>query len=93
MLEVVGSPWTVYNTAVDIAMMRAIQDHKIKGFVIEPPLIIQSKSSPSSVQNDPVVTWRGLLMDSTLDRIWRDEGLNVQPITWEETQHDPSIWQ
>lgn len=93
LLEVVASPWTSYTVGVDTAMARAHKDGKINAFLVDPPLIIQTKESKSTVQNGGAEDWRGLLMDSTLDRVRKDKGLPVKQLTWENTKNDPNVWQ
>ncbi|GAA5989023.1 hypothetical protein JCM10908_006274 [Rhodotorula pacifica] len=45
----------------------------IKSFSITPPLIVQRKDGPSDLQKGNGSRWRGLLRDSTVRRIRRDE--------------------
>lgn len=92
LLRLVNSPWIAYQSAIDLLVPKLIRQRRIKAFVTEPPLVIQSKDSPSSIQPGTGSPWRGLLMDSTLDRIWRDAGESVQRLTWAETRDDPCIW-
>ena len=92
LLELVNSPWVAYQSAIDLLVPYLIKQKKVNAFLLEPPLIIQAKAAPSSIQTGTGNAWRGLLVDSTLDRIWRDEGHEVKPLTWEDTREDPSIW-
>lgn len=93
MLETAGSPWTVYSGAVDTAMVRAHLDGKLSAFVVDPPIILQAQEWPSSIQGDRPAGWRGLLMDSTLDRIKRSKGETVKPISWNDTIQDHAVWE
>lgn len=92
LLSLVDLPWVAYQSAIDLVVPKIIKDGQINGFVLEPPLINQAKKAPSSIQTGTGNAWKGLLMDSTLDRIWRDEGLHVPQPTWDETKEDPAIW-
>lgn len=54
---------------------------------MEPPLIIQRKDGPSDIQKGVGSKWRGLLSDSTVERIKRAEGM------WtEEEEREASVW-
>lgn len=92
LLELVDDPWTAYQSAIDLLIARRIREERVKAFVTEPPLIIQSKRFDSALQPGKGNAWRGLLMDSTIDRIMRSEGMPAENLTWENTQHDPCIW-
>jgi len=63
----------------------------IQAFSMEPTVIIQSKELSSDIQTGLGSNWRGLLSDSTWDRILRDEGHDVKQLTYEETKYDPAI--
>lgn len=65
-------------------------DH-IRAFSMEPPVIIQSKELSSDIQEGIGSTWRGLLADSTWDRILRDEGQYVKQLNWDDIKSDPAI--
>lgn len=71
------NPWHAYSTAVDLVVPSLLYHHQVpkySTFSIQPPLIIQRKDSPSSLQAGKGSKWRGLLGDSTVERIKRDEG-------------------
>lgn len=63
----------------------------IQAYSMEPAVIIQSKELSSDIQNGLGSNWRGLLSDSTWDRILRDEGHDVKQLTYDETKYDPAI--
>lgn len=92
LLELVDDPWTAYQSAIDLLVARRIKEGRIKAFVIEPPLVIQSKRFDSALQPGKGNAWRGLLMDSTMDRILRGAGQIPEDLTWQTTQSDPCIW-
>ena len=80
-----SEPWSAYQAPVDNAIPTLMKTGDLtQAFSVDPPLIIQSKDSPSDIQPGTGSSWRGLLSDSTLDRIWRDEGKEVPKLTWEE---------
>lgn len=61
-------------------------------YSIDPPLVIQAKDLDSDIQPGKGSKWRGRLADSTLDRIWRDQGKQVQQVPWEvEWETDPAV--
>lgn len=53
---------------------------------------MQAKISASDIQQGKGSAWRGLLADSTLDRIHRDEGAKVPMLTWEEADKDAYVY-
>lgn len=63
----------------------------IYAYSLEPPLIIQSKELSSDIQDGLGSTWRGLLADSTWNRVLRDEGKEIKQLTWEDIKMDPAI--
>ncbi|KAK9899305.1 hypothetical protein P389DRAFT_209278 [Cystobasidium minutum MCA 4210] len=63
----------------------------IQAYSMEPAVIIQSKELSSDIQDGLGSNWRGLLADSTWDRILRDEGHDVKQLTYDETKYDPAI--
>lgn len=63
----------------------------IQAFSMEPAVVIQSKELSSDIQTGLGSNWRGLLADSTWDRILRDEGHDVKQLTYDETKYDPAI--
>ncbi|GAA5934989.1 hypothetical protein JCM1841_007076 [Sporobolomyces salmonicolor] len=84
-LSLLLNPWTAYQTAVDTAVPSFISFGLLNAFSVEPPLIIQRKDGPSDIQLGIGSKWRGLLMDSTVERIRRANGEAV----WEDV-YDPA---
>ena len=82
LLSLLENPWTAYQTAVDTAVPSFITFGLLKSYSIEPPLVIQRKDGPSDIQAGVGSKWHGLLMDSTVDRIRRAEGLEVVEEEW-----------
>ncbi|GAA5888998.1 hypothetical protein JCM6882_009712 [Rhodosporidiobolus microsporus] len=85
LLSLLLNPWTAYQTAVDTAVPSFISFKLLNSFSVEPPLIIQRKDGPSDIQAGIGSKWRGLLMDSTVERIRRANGEE----TWED-EYDPN---
>ena len=75
-------PYSAYQAPVDTAIPTFIKTGALSPYSLDPPLIIQSKDSPSSIQPGVGSKWRGILQDSTLERIWREEGKTVPPLTF-----------
>lgn len=90
LLSLLNSPWSAYSTAVDVAVPSFIHDRLLRAFSVEPPLIIQRKDGPSDLQGGNGSKWRGLLRDSTFDRIWKDEGHLVVEDVWDPKHLDPA---
>ena len=96
-------PWRAYQTPIDtlvpfharISPVNPAVELKAKSHIyaysLEPPLIIQSKQLSSDIQDGIGSTWRGLLADSTWDRVLRDEGKEAKQLTWEDIKMDPAI--
>ena len=63
----------------------------LHAYSMEPAIIIQAKELSSDIQDGVGSNWRGLLADSTWDRILRDEGHEVKQLTWEDIRDDPAI--
>ena len=105
LLTLFSDPWRAYQTPVDTFIPFLTRqggstsgDIKlgsskplVRAFSMEPPIIIQSKELASDIQTGKGSTWRGLLADSTWDRILRDEGHAVKQLTWEDIKGDPAI--
>lgn len=98
-LSLLNNPWTAYSTAVDTAVPSFIsfsQDptgallpsgRLLEAFTVDPPLIIQRKDGPSDIQEGVGSKWRGLLSDSTVERIKKSEG------EWtDEDEREASVW-
>ncbi|GAA5823508.1 hypothetical protein JCM5353_006286 [Sporobolomyces roseus] len=90
LLSLLLNPWTAYQTAVDTAVPSFIQFELLKSFSIEPPLIIQRKDGPSDIQKGIGSKWRGLLMDSTVERIRKAEGEEVWEDVFDPEALDPA---
>jgi hypothetical protein len=90
-ISLLSDPWVAYQAPVDVTIPTLAAAGRIVPYSVEPPLVIQSKSSPSDIQPGVGSPWRGLLADSTVERIWRDEGLVVPPLEWQEAIKDPSV--
>ncbi|KAL8283553.1 hypothetical protein RQP46_005656 [Phenoliferia psychrophenolica] len=90
LLSLLNSPWSAYATAVDVAVPSFIHDRLLRAFSVEPPLIIQRKDGPSDLQGGNGSKWRGLLRDSTWDRIWKDEGHEIVEEEWDSKHLDPA---
>lgn len=89
-LSLLNNPWTAYQTAVDTAVPSFISFSLLNSFSVDPPLVIQRKDGPSDIQSGTGSKWRGLLMDSTVDRIRRAEGEVVEEELWDPTRLDPA---
>jgi hypothetical protein len=90
-LGLLSDPWVAYQAPVDVTIPTLAQTGRLVPYSVEPPLIIQSKDSPSDIQPGTGSTWRGLLADSTMERIWRDEEKDVPILAWSEAIKDPSV--
>lgn len=103
LLSLALDPWRAYQTPIDtlvpfharISPVNPAVELKAKSHIyaysLEPPLIIQSKELSSDIQDGVGSTWRGLLADSTWNRVLRDEGKQVKQLTWEDIKMDPAI--
>lgn len=88
--ELLNDPWIAYSTAIDTALPTFIATSRINSFSVDPPLIIQRKNGPSDIQAGVGSVWRGLLADSTVERIWRDEGVAFASDVFDENNLDPA---
>lgn len=70
-------PFTAYQAPIDTSIPTLISKSKINSFSVEPPLIIQRKDSPSDIRERAGSRWKGLLRDSTVERIKMDEGVKI----------------
>ncbi|GAA5928238.1 hypothetical protein JCM3775_000552 [Rhodotorula graminis] len=79
-------PWRAFSAAVDAvvpallhaqrALPRSAPEHPlVRSYSIVPPLVVQRKDGPSDLQRGTGSPWRGVLRDSTVERIRRDEGV------------------
>jgi hypothetical protein len=89
-LSLLNNPWTAYQTAVDTAVPSFISFSLLNSFSVEPPLIIQRKDGPSDIQAGIGSKWRGLLMDSTVDRIRAANGEEVFEEVYDPNNLDPA---
>jgi len=87
-----SSPWLAYTSAVDLALPTLMHFNQINSFSIVPPLVIQRKDGPSDLQKGNGSKWRGVLRDSTHERVMRDEGIWHEgwEDKWDERNIDPA---
>lgn len=90
LLALLENPWSAYQTAVDTAVPSFVSFGLLNSFSVEPPLVIQRKDGPSDIQLGIGSKWRGLLMDSTADRVRRFDGLEVFEPVYDESNLDPA---
>lgn len=90
LLEYLLSPWSAYQTAIDTYLPTLISSNLINSFSVEPPLIIQRKEGVSDIQSGTGSRWRGVLMDSTMDRIRKENGEEVKEEVQVEGEKDPA---
>lgn len=62
----------------------------VNSFSVDPPLVIQRKDGPSDIQEGVGSIWRGILMDSTVDRIKMHEGVDFEEEKWDPLRIDPA---
>ncbi len=84
------NPWSAFASAVDLAVPTFIDAHELNSFSLQPPLIIQRKDGPSDLQKGQGSKWRGLLRDSTVERIAQAEGVDYPTRTLEQSLEDPA---
>lgn len=89
LLPLLSSPWTSYQSAIDVLIPFLLSHHLLKAFSIQPPLVIQRKDGPSDLQGRNGSTWRGNLRDSTVERLERERGEVGRERTWEIARMDP----
>ncbi|GAA5821581.1 hypothetical protein JCM11251_000920 [Rhodosporidiobolus azoricus] len=93
-------PWRAFSTAVDLVIPTLLHLQSsgpendppyprnapplLRSFSIVPPLVVQRKDGPSDLQKGNGSKWRGVLRDSTMERVWRDEGRWHEG--WEESE-------
>jgi len=90
LLSSLQDPWTAFASAVDLAVPTYIDAHEFNSFSLQPPLIIQRKDGPSDLQNGKGSKWRGLLRDSTVERIALAEGVDYPTRTLAQSLADPA---
>ncbi|KEI41399.1 uncharacterized protein L969DRAFT_85170 [Mixia osmundae IAM 14324] len=90
LLRQMSDPWLAYQLPVDTAVSTFIRAGALEAYSIEPPIIIQSKDTPSDIQPGLGSPWSGLLQDSTIERIWRHDGLIVPRHNESVMQRDPA---
>jgi hypothetical protein len=101
LFELFSDPWRAYQTPVDTFVPYLIRESAVKrkdpekpllsAFSMEPAVIIQSKDLASDIQTGIGSSWKGLLADSTWDRILRDEEQDVKQLQWDDIKDDPAI--
>ncbi|SDA02940.1 BZ3500_MvSof-1268-A1-R1_Chr11-1g03228 [Microbotryum saponariae] len=89
-LSLLNNPWTAYQTAVDTAVPSFIFFRLLTSFSVEPPIITQRKDGPSDIQEGVGSVWKGLLMDSTVERIARSKGEEWPEEVYDEDNLDPA---
>ncbi|GAA5968542.1 hypothetical protein JCM8115_004210 [Rhodotorula mucilaginosa] len=89
-------PWSAFSTAVDLVIpsllhiQSRVRSRLLESFSVVPPLIVQRKDGPSDLQRGNGSKWRGLLRDSTVERIRRDRG--EWNDDWEDKDEDEERW-
>ncbi|BGP50943.1 hypothetical protein JCM10450v2_006869 [Rhodotorula kratochvilovae] len=90
LLDALLDPWRAYSAAVDalvptlLHLQRSLppplahKDPFLRSWTVAPPLVVQRKDGPSDLQRGTGSKWRGVLRDSAVERIARDEG------TWDD---------
>ena len=63
-----------FQAAIDTTIPFLISQKAFNSFSLVPPIIIQLKDGPSDIQGGNGSEWRGVLADSTMERIWEDDG-------------------
>jgi hypothetical protein len=91
LLSLLSDPWLAYQGAIDTAFASLIVSSLLTSFSLEPVLAIQSKQVSSDIQSGLGSVWRGVLADSTFERIDRDEGRG-EPVAevYDEENMDPA---
>lgn len=84
LFPLLSDPWVAYQTPIDTAMPNLIRTKRVTSFSLQPPLVIQGKELKSDLRDDDDDTWRGVLMDSTEERVWREERGEGLMDWWEE---------
>ncbi|GAA5905599.1 uncharacterized protein JCM6883_005383 [Sporobolomyces salmoneus] len=93
LLSYLSSPWLAYQSAVDLAIPTLIHFDLINSFTVTPPLIVQRKDGKSDLRKGKGSSWRGLLRDSTWERVLKDRGEWSEELEekWEdEEERDPA---
>ncbi|GAA5946829.1 hypothetical protein JCM3765_002034 [Sporobolomyces pararoseus] len=78
-----SSPWIAYQSAIDLALPTLIHFNLINSFTVTPPLVVQRKDGKSDLRKGKGSKWRGLLRDSTWERVMKDQG-QWDEEEWEE---------
>jgi len=68
------SPWIAFQSAIDLALPTLLHFNLVISFTVTPPLIVQRKDGKSDLRKGKGSKWRGLLRDSTWERVLKDEG-------------------
>lgn len=90
-LSALADPWIAYQGAVDTAVAALVGRSALYSFSIEPSLIVQTKDVTSDIQTGIGSEWRGVLADSTLERILRDEGQEISEPVFDIDHLDPAV--
>lgn len=92
LLSLLQDPWSAFQTAIDTAVPSLLVPPTplLNSYSIDPPLVVQRKDGPSDIQSGSGSRWRGLLGDSTVERIKMDEGEPLNIETEKEVGQDPA---
>ncbi|KAF8330318.1 uncharacterized protein EI90DRAFT_3060255 [Cantharellus anzutake] len=66
-----GTPFA-YSRALDQALVRLIQGHRLRAFSIVPSIIIQTKDVPSDIMRGNGSSWKDELVNSALERMYHE---------------------
>lgn len=88
-LSLLSDPWLAFQTPIDTCLPTFIS-LGLRAFSVEPPIINQAKVGTSDIQQGTGSPWKGVLADSTLERIWKDEGRPFLEETYEQSKMDPA---
>ncbi|KAI5480223.1 hypothetical protein MNV49_001551 [Pseudohyphozyma bogoriensis] len=86
-----NDPWIAFQGAIDNLMPNLITHRVLNSFSHEPPLIIQRKELASDIQPGIGSKWRGVLTDSTMERIRLDEGEYIDEPYYDPKHLDPAL--
>lgn len=94
LLASLSDPWTAYQSPIDTCIPQLIAQKRLVSFSLVPPLIIQLKDGPSDIGSGNGSAWRGVLADSTMERIWFEEGIEFnsgEPVLEGILMKDPAL--
>ena len=89
LLSLLMDPWLAFQTPIDTCLPTFIS-MGLRAFSVEPPIINQAKVGISDIQQGTGSPWKGVLADSTLERIWKDESRPFLEETYEQSRQDPA---